>query len=87
MATRKNTTAAAPPAAPYPPPGPLGDLLAVEAMLDLLRIAVERDFAAGRFECRQESAAVACGHALHLVHRARLSVTEALASTFSGEQS
>ena len=32
MATRKNTTA--PPSAPYPPPGPVGDLLAVEGMLD-----------------------------------------------------
>ena len=85
MATRKNTTA--PPSAPYPMPGPIGDLLALEAMLDLLRIAVERDFAAGRFECRQESAAVACGHAMHLVHRARLTVAEALATTISRKPS
>lgn len=81
MATRKNITQQ--PAATYPPPGPVGDLLAVEATLDLLRIAIERDFAAGRFECRQESAAVACGHAMRLVRRARLSVAEALATTGS----
>lgn len=79
MATRKNTTPTAPAGAPYPPPGPVGDLLAVEAMLDLLRIAIERDFAAGRFECRQESAAVTAGHALYLVRRARLTVADALA--------
>ncbi len=67
-------------AAPYPPPGPVGDLMAVEALLDLLRIAVEKDFVAGRLECRQESAAVAAGHALYLARRARLSVAEALAN-------
>ena len=78
MATRKNTTA--PASAPYPPAGPVGDLLAVESMLDLLRIAIEKDFAVGRFECRQESAAVICGHALHLTARARLNVAETLAA-------
>ncbi len=79
MKTRKNSDPA--PDAAFPPAGPVGDLLAVEGMLDLLRIAIEKDFAAGRFECRQESAAVACGHAMRLVHRARLSVAEALATT------
>lgn len=67
----------------YPPDGPLGDLLAAEAMLDLLRLAVERDFAAGMVECRQESAAIAAGHALRLVHRARLAYAEALAVAVS----
>ena len=81
MATRKSTTPAAQPAATYPPAGPVGDVLAVESMLDLLRIAIERDFAAGRFECRQESAAVICGHALHLTARARANVAETLATT------
>ena len=66
MATRKNTTAAAT-GAPGPAARPCSATCSPSrAMLDLLRIAVERDFAAGRFECRQESAAVACGHALHL---------------------
>ena len=63
----------------YPPDGPLGDLLAAEAVLDLLRLAVEKDFAGDYLECRQESAAVAAGHALRLVHRARLAYAEALA--------
>lgn len=79
MATRKNITPTAPPSAPYPPHGPAGDLLAVEGMLDLLRIGLEKDFAVGRFECRQESAAVTCGHAMYLVRRARLAYAEALA--------
>lgn len=78
MPVRKHTTA--PASAPYPPAGPVGDLLAVEAMLDLLRIAIEKDFAVGRFECRQESAAVVCGHALHLTARARVNVAEELAA-------
>ena len=43
----------------YPPAGPIGDLMAAEAMLDLLRLAVEKDFAGDYLECRQESAAVA----------------------------
>ena len=47
------------PAPDYPPAGPLGDLMAAEAMLDLLRLAVEKDFAGDYLECRQESAAVA----------------------------
>ena len=67
------------PAPDYPPAGPLGDLVAAEAMLDLLRLAVEKDFAGDYLECRQESAAVAAGHALRLVHRARLAYAEALA--------
>ena len=71
------------PAPDYPPDGPLGDLLAAEALLDLLRLAVERDFAAGFVECRQESAAIAAGHALRLVHRARLAYAEALAVAVS----
>ena len=72
------------PAPDYPPDGPLGDLLAAEALLDLLRLAVEKDFAAGFVECRQESAAIAAGHALRLVHRARLAYAEALAVAVSG---
>ena len=67
------------PAPDYPPDGPRGDLLAAEALLDLLRLAVEKDFAGDYLECRQESAAVAAGHALRLVHRARLAYAEALA--------
>lgn len=65
----------------------MGDLLAVEGMLDLLRIAVERDFAAGRLECDQQSAAIVAGHALRLVHRARLNVAAALCTVSSGGQS
>ena len=68
------------PAPDYPPAGPLGDLMAAEALLDLLRLAVEKDFAGDYLECRQESAAVAAGHALRLVHRARLAYAEALAA-------
>ncbi len=67
----------------YPPAGPLGDLMAAEALLDLLRLAVEKDFAGDYLECRQESAAVAAGHALRLVHRARLAYAEALAVAVS----
>ncbi len=67
----------------YPPAGPLGDLMAAEAMLDLLRLAVEKDFAGDYLECRQESAAVAAGHALRLVHRARLAYAEMLAVAVS----
>ena len=63
----------------FPSAGPLGDLMAAEAMLDLLRLAVEKDFAGDYLECRQESAAVAAGHALRLVHRARLAYAEMLA--------
>ena len=71
------------PAPNYPPDGPLGDLMAAEAMLDLLRLAVEKDFAGDYLECRQESAAVAASHALRLVHRARLAYAEALAVAMS----
>ena len=71
------------PAPGLPAGRPAGDLLAAEAMLDLLRLAVERDFAAGMVECRQESAAIAAGHALRLVHRARLAYAEALAVAVS----
>lgn len=71
------------PAPVYPPDGPLGDLLAVEALLDLLRLAIEKDFAGDIVECRQESAAVAAAHALRLVHRARLAYAEVLAVTVS----
>lgn len=67
----------------YPPAGPLGDLMAAEAMLDLLRLAVEKDFAGDYLECRQESAAVAAGHALRLVRRARLAYAEMLAVAVS----
>ena len=67
------------PAPDYPPAGPIGDLMAAEAMLDLLCLAVEKDFAGDYLECRQESAVVAVGHALRLVHRARLAYAEALA--------
>jgi len=73
------------PAPDYPPAGPLGDLMAAEAMLDLLRLAVEKDFAGDFVECRQESAAVAAGHALRLVHRARLAYAEALAVAVSSQ--
>ena len=72
---------APPPDCPYD--GPMGDLLAAEAVLDLLRLAVEKDFAGDFVECRQESAAVAAGHALRLVHRARLAYAEALAVAVS----
>lgn len=75
------------PAPDYPPDGPLGDLLAAEALLDLLRLAVEKDFAGDYLECRQESAAVAAGHALRLVHRARLAYAEALAVAASASVS
>jgi hypothetical protein len=68
----------------YPTAGPLGDLMAAEAVLDLLRLAVEKDFAGDRLECRQESAVVAAAHALRLVHRARLAYAEALAVAVSG---
>ena len=71
------------PAPDYPPAGPLGDLMAAEALLDLLRLAVEQDFAAGFVECLQESAAITAGHALRLVHRARLAYAEALAVAVS----
>ncbi len=71
------------PAPDYPPDGPIGDLLAAEALLDLLRLAVEKDFAGDFLECRQESAAVAAGHALCLVRRARLAYAEALAVAVS----
>ncbi len=71
------------PAPVYPPDGPIGDLLAVEALLDLLRLAIEKDFAGDVVECRQESAAVAAAHALRLVHRARLGYAEALAVAVS----
>jgi hypothetical protein len=67
----------------YPPAGPLGDLMAAEAVLDLLRLAVEKDFAGDVVECRQESAAIAAAHALRLVHRARLAYAEALAVAVS----
>jgi hypothetical protein len=67
----------------YPPEGPLGDLLAAEAIVDLVRIAVEQDFLGDRLECRQESAAIAAGHALRLVRRARLAYAEALAVAVS----
>ena len=75
------------PAPDYPPAGPLGDLMAAEAVLDLLRLAVEKDFAGDYLECRQESAAVAAGHALRLVHRARLAYAEALAVAVSASVS
>ena len=67
MATRKSTATTA-------PPSPLDDLAAAEAIVDLVRIAVEQDFLGNHYECRQESAAVAAGHALYLVRRARLTV-------------
>ena len=73
------------PAPAYPPDGPIGDLLAVEALLDLLRLAIEKDFAGDVVECRQESAAVAAAHALRLVHRARLGYAEALAVAVSSQ--
>ena len=62
---------------------PIDDLLAAEAVLDLLRLAVEKDFAGDRFECRMESAATAASHALMLVHRTRLAYAETLASAVS----
>jgi hypothetical protein len=71
------------PAPAYPPDGPIGDLLTVEALLDLLRLAIEKDFAGDVVECRQESAAVTAAHALRLVHRARLGYAEALAVAVS----
>lgn len=86
MATRKHTATiiqVPAPDAPYPPPGPIGDLMAVEATLDLLRLAIEKDFAGDYVECRMESAAVAAGHALYLVRRARLGYAEALAMATS----
>ena len=63
-----------------PPQGPLEDLRAAEAIVDLVRIAVERDFIGDRLECRMESAVDAAGHALYLVRRARLATAEALAT-------
>jgi hypothetical protein len=74
------------PAPDYPPAGPIGDLMAAEAVLDLLRLAVEKDFAGDAVECRQESAAVAAAHALRLVHRARLAYAEALGVAVSARQ-
>lgn len=71
----------------YPPAGPLGDLMAAEALLDLLRLAVEKDFAGDAVECRQESAAIAAAHALRLVHRARLAYAETLAAAVSASVS
>lgn len=62
---------------------PLGDLLAAEAIIDLVRLGMECDLVAGATEARQDSAAVAAGHALYLVRRARLSVAEALAYRFA----
>lgn len=59
----------------YPPDGPFSDLIAVEAMLDQLRLSVEKSFAGDGLECRQDSAAVVVGRAVHLVHRARLAMT------------
>ena len=59
--------------------GLLGDLLAAEAMLDLLRLPVGKYFAGNFLECRQESAVVAASHALRIVHRARLAYADALA--------
>jgi len=70
----------------YPPAGPIGDLMAAEAVLDLLRLAVEKDFAGDAVECLQESAVVAAAHALRLVHRARLAYAEALAVAVSARQ-
>jgi hypothetical protein len=67
----------------HPPDGPLGDLLAAEAIVDLVRIAVEQDFLGDRLECRQESAGWAATHALHLIRRARLAYAEALAVAVS----
>jgi len=67
----------------YPPAGPLGGLMAAEAMLDLLRLAVAKDFAGDVLECRQESADIVVTHALRLVHRARLAYAEALAVAVS----
>ncbi len=67
----------------YPPAGPLGDLMAAEAMLDLLRLAVEKDFAGDAVECRMESAAVAAAYAMRLVRSARLAYAEALAVAVS----
>ena len=46
--------------------------MAAEAVLDLLLLAVEKDFAGDAVECRQESAAVAAAYALRLVRAARL---------------
>ena len=62
------------------------NLMAAEAVLDLLRLAVEKDFAGDAVECRQESAVVAAAHALRLVHRARLAYAEALAVAVSVRQ-
>ncbi len=59
---------------------PMGDLRAAEAIIDLVRLGIESDFLAGAIEARQDSGAVAAGHALYLVRRARLSVAEALAN-------
>ena len=78
MTTCKNT-----PATPEPTHGPLDDLLAVEGIIDLLRLAIEKDFASDRFECRMESAAGAASHCLYLVRRARLSVSQELASALT----
>lgn len=59
---------------------PMGDLRAAEAIIDLVRLGIESDFLAGAIEARQDSGAVAAAHALYLVRRARLSVSEALAN-------
>ncbi len=60
--------------------------MAAEAVLDLLLLAVEKDFAGDAVECRQESAAVAAAYALRLVRAARLSYAEALAVAVSVRQ-
>jgi hypothetical protein len=50
---------------------------------DLMRLAVEQDFAGEAVECRQESVAVAAAHVLRLVYRARQADVEALAVAVS----
>jgi hypothetical protein len=68
------------PAAASATADPIGDLRAAEAIIDLVRLGIESDFLAGAIEAKQDSGAVAAGHALYLVRRARLSVAEALAN-------
>ncbi len=63
--------------------GPLADLMAAEAIIDLLRLGIEQDFMVDFTEASQDSGVVAAGHALYLVRRARLAYAEALATAIN----
>lgn len=76
-----------PPTRMYPPDGPLGDLMAAEAIIDLLRLGIEQDFMVDFTEARQDSGVIAAGHALQLIRRARLAYAESLAVAISARPS